>query len=50
MRPIRKAFWLAGTMAVLALSLTPTLGLGQDTKTVSVISTSSVNGEVSPCG
>ena len=53
MRRIRNNLWLpvlTGMAALVVLALVPEAGNGQDTKTVTVISTSSGNGEVAPCG
>ncbi|NNF08035.1 MAG: hypothetical protein HKN21_14825 [Candidatus Eisenbacteria bacterium] len=52
MKLLRKAFWLAlaGISSGIVL-MVPSVGEGQENlKQISILSTASVNGELSPCG
>lgn len=53
MKNLRRAVWLAGlstAASLLLVSLLPGMGRTQDGRKITILSTASVNGEISPCG
>lgn len=53
MKHFRRALWLAalaGSASALVLALLPGVGASQSGRKATILSTASVNGELSPCG